>query len=55
MSSLHLLHDHLFLIPSFWHSIYFWKENNGRDNGAEILKILILSVHGKSIPCIKEN
>jgi hypothetical protein len=44
-----------FLIPSFWHKIYFWKQNNGRENSAKILKILILSVHVKNIPCSKEN
>lgn len=44
-----------FLFLPFWHKIYFWKQNNGHDNSVEILKILMLSLHVKSIPCCKEN
>jgi len=44
-----------FLFFPFWHKIYFWKQNNGHDNSVKILKILILSVHVKSISCSKEN
>lgn len=44
-----------FLFLPFWHKIYFWKQNNGHDSSVKILKILILSVRVKSIPCNKEN
>jgi hypothetical protein len=43
-----------FLFLTFWHKICFWKQNNGHDS-VKILKILILSVHVKSIHCSKEN
>jgi len=44
-----------FLFLPFWHKIYFWKQNNGHENSVKILRILVLSVHVKSIPCSKEN